>query len=278
MEAFRKKQKRDKRLMNGLMITAAVYLFLYIGVEPFVAKAYGKTAVMIAAYICYGLIVAAMLVLFAYYSKYSKSNSFLENIEYELSDDGYYLTARKERTTETYYKAVCDDLARCGYTLAKDITANEFTFQTRAVKRGELFYIVCEDEVDKNDVIAYLDSAIYDTTAGLLKRKGNAVMLFICDTAAEDAVALSKTVTPLGRKDQLKFTVAIAEMSTGRVYFLGNRVTKCQQMIANFVMDCEVPIKDEYKGKEKLPFQTALEERMQSFNLKDFKEGIFYAH
>ena len=64
---------------------------------------------------------------------------------------------------------------------------------------------------------------------------------------------------------------------TGRVYFLGNRVSKCQQMIANYVMGCELPIADANKG-ERLPFQDKLEEKMKTFTLAEFKNGTFFAH
>ena len=70
---------------------------------------------------------------------------------------------------------------------------------------------------------------------------------------------------------------AIAEADTGRVYFLGNRVSKCQQMIANYVMGCELPIADANKG-ERLPFQDKLEEKMKTFTLAEFKNGTFFAH
>jgi hypothetical protein len=46
-------------------------------------------------------------------------------------------------------------------------------------------------------------------------------------------------------------------------------------MIANYVMNCEVPIKDEFKGNEKLKFQFELEEKMKHFDIHDFKNGTF---
>jgi hypothetical protein len=49
-------------------------------------------------------------------------------------------------------------------------------------------------------------------------------------------------------------------------------------MIANYVMNCEVPIKDKFKADEQLNFQFELEEHMKDFNIKDFKNGTFYAH
>jgi archaellin len=103
------------------------------------------------------------------------------------------------------------------------------------------------------------------------------VILFVTDTAGEDAIDLSKSITCYGKRDQLQIAYAIAEADTGRVYFLGNRVSKCQQMIANYVMGCELPIADANKG-ERLPFQDKLEEKMKTFTLAEFKNGTFFAH
>ena len=49
-------------------------------------------------------------------------------------------------------------------------------------------------------------------------------------------------------------------------------------MIANYAMNCNIPIDEKYIGTEKLPFQSELAEHMKDFNLKDFKDGTFYAH
>ena len=136
-------------------------------------------------------------------------------------------------------------------------------------------YLLQTDTADQNDVTAYLDSAVYDAMAVRLKRKGSGVLVLICDQADDSAVAVSKTVFEYGRKAKLKFAVAIAELSTGRVYFLGNEPTKCQQMIANFVMNCDLPIKEKYIVKTKLPFQTELQEKLDHFTYRDFKEGNF---
>ena len=133
------------------------------------------------------------------------------------------------------------------------------------------------DDLDKNDVIAHLDSVVYDITAVLMKRTGNAVLLFICDKADDEAIALSKSITTMGKKDKLKIAMAIAEVSTNRVYFLGNNPTKCQQMIATYVMDTEVPIEDSLKG-ERLPFQDELEEHMKNFDLNEYRRGNFFSH
>lgn len=277
MREFRKKQKLLKKIMNILVIFTAVYFFVYIGIEPMLAS-WSNAAAIAAGYAADILVIVCLCILFAYFSRYSKSDKFLEGVEYELSDVGYYYTSRSERNINAYYKAVTDDIRNQGYAVSEKVTISDLEFDAVGYKGKEMFYIVNIDELEKNDVIAYIDSAVYDVTAIKLKRRANAVVLFICDNADDGAVSLSKMVTALGKKETVKIAVAIAEMSSGRVYFLGNRVSKCQQMIANFVMNCEVPIKDEFKATEQLPFQAELEEHMKDFNIKDFKNGTFYAH
>lgn len=277
MKEFRKKQKRLYAFMKALIIVAAVCIFIFIGIKPAVAQV-STVAVMVCNYTCDFLILSAMAVLFIYYSKYGKSDAFLTSVENELSDAGYYLTSRAENTQNDYVNAVILDLQNCGYSVNRNVEINELEFDFKAESRKEFFYCIKTDNADKNDILAYLDSVIYDITVKSLKRKGNAVICFVTDKAEDEAIALSKMITPLGKKEQIKIAVAVCELSSRRVYFLGNIKTKCQQMIANFVMNCDVPIKEQYIGKERLPFQVELEEHMKSFNIKDFKSGNFYAH
>lgn len=278
MREFRKKQKIFKKIMNMFIIVTAVFIFLFYGFEPSLAKWIGSGATMAVMYVMYGFVVVSLSMLFQYSSKYAKSDKFLESVEYELSDAGYYLTSRAENNIEDYGRAVTDDLTASGYSVKYNEVINEFEFDALCSKGREMFYIVKSSDIDKNDVIAYIDSAVYDITAINIKRRCDGVLLFICDNADDGAVSLSKMITALGKKEQIKVAVAIAEVSTGRVYFLGNKVSKCQQMIANFVMNCNLPIKDEYIAKEKLPFQNELEEHMKKFNIKDYKNGVFFAH
>lgn len=278
MEQFRKKQRKNKKILNILLIISAVYMFLYIGAEPILAKQFGGVTTMISAYIAYALILASLIMLFIYTSKYSKCDKYLEAIEYELSDAGYYFTSRTEKTPEQYLDVMREDLVNHGFDIKSNIEIDGFEFDLRAVKGKEYIYIVCVDDVDKNDVIAYQESAIYDVTATMLKRKGNAVVVFISNKVQESAVELSKVITPIDKKERMLFSNAIVELDTGRCYFLGNKPAKSQQMIANYVMNCEIPIKDKYIGKEKLPYQHRLKEHMNDFNLKDYNNGTFSAH
>lgn len=278
MEQFRKKQRKNKKILNILLIISAVYMFLYIGAEPILAKQFGGVITMISAYIAYALILASLIMLFIYTSKYSKCDKYLEAIEYELSDAGYYFTSRTEKTPEQYLDVMREDLVNHGFDIKSNIEIDGFEFDLRAVKGKEYIYIVCVDDVDKNDVIAYQESAIYDVTATMLKRKGNAVVIFISNKVQESAVELSKVITPIDKKERMLFSNAIVELDTGRCYFLGNKPAKSQQMIANYVMNCEIPIKDKYIGKEKLPYQHRLKEHMNDFNLKDYNNGTFSAH
>lgn len=278
MREFRKKQKRLKKIFTFFVVFTVIYLLVYIGVEPSLPELIGRMGTMLVAYSCDILVVVTMALLFSYFSKYGKSDSFLSSVEDELSDAGYYFTSREENTIEAYYDTVIADLRSNGYKIDEKVVVDDFEFSARAIKGREYIYILKESEVDRNDIIAYQESAIYDVTAVNLKRKGNAVMLYICDKAEDSAIELSKVITPIGKKEKLKFANAIIELSTRRCYFLGNKKTKCQQMIANYAMNCDLPIKEQYIGTERLAFQDKLEEHMKDFNIKDFKNGTFFAH
>ena len=43
-------------------------------------------------------------------------------------------------------------------------------------------------------------------------------------------------------------------------------------------MNCDLPIKDKYKAKERLAFQDELAEKMKSFDLKKYLDGQFIVH
>lgn len=277
MNEFRKKQKRLYRLMKISSIFGAVFLFVYIGIQPYVAQC-SQLAATISSYACDIIVIAVLCLLFFYYSKYGKADGFLTSVENEINDAGYYISAREESSIEAYSSVILDDLSECGYSINKNIEIYDFEFYLKAYKGNEHFYIANVNNLDKNDVLAYLESVINDITINSLKRKGNVVLCFVTDNAKEDAISLSKMITPLGKKEKIKIALAICETATGRVYFLGNVQTKCQQMIANFVMNCDIPIKDQYIGKEKLQFQFDIEEKMKNFNITDFKNGNFYVH
>lgn len=277
MRELRKKQARLYKIMKGFLIAAAVVIVVYIGAEPYVAKA-SQTAAIVMNYVCDALVLGAMFVIFAYYNKYGKSDAFLTRVEHEIDDAGYYLTAREEKTTEQYVDAMFNDLKSCGFAMDKNIEIDDFEFDIRAYKKKEFFYAVQVEALNRDDILAYSDVAVNDLTVQKLKRKGDCVICFVTDKADDSAIAISKVITPFGRKEQLKVSYAIAEVQTGRVYFLGNMATKLQQMTANYVMNCDVPIKDEYIGKERLPFQDELEERMKSFTIAEFRNGTFYTH
>lgn len=277
MNEFRKKQKTLFKTMKMLIVFSVVFIFVYIGAQPYVAS-YNQTLAIAINYACDCLVLINLAIIFVYYSKYGKSDSFLTSVEYEINDAGYYITSREEASRTDYLNAVVDDLKSNGFSVSKNIAVNDFTFDLRAYKRKEFFYIADIDALDKNDVIAYLQEVIDDITVKNLKRKGNAVLCFITDKAQDDAVALSKMVTPLGRKDVIKISVAIVEPETKRVYFRGNEESVCRRLTANYVMNCDIPIKDKYICKDKLPFQYEIEEKMKTFNIKDFKDGNFYIH
>lgn len=277
MRSVRKKQKNFYKFLKGLVIFSVIFIFVYIGAEPY-AKAYSADLAVGVNYACDILVIANLVVIFLYYSKYGKVESFLKDIENELEDAGYYISAREKENLTERCDTICKDLENNGYKINKNIDVKDFSFNVRALKGKNYFYIVKIENLDKNDVLAYLDEMIYDLTSNCFKRKGNGVLCLITDNAQDDAVEISKMITPLGRKGQLKIALAIDETDTGNVYFQGNEETKNKTLIANFVMNCDMPIKDKYIHKEKMPFQLELEKKAEKFTLKDFNNGNFYLH
>ena len=260
MREVRKKQKNFYKFLKSLVIFSVVFIFIYIGAQPYV-KSFNETLAVAVNYACDILVIINLVVIFLYYSKYGKVESFLKDIENELEDAGY-----------------SNDLEKNGYKMNKLVEVKDFSFDTRAIKGNNYFYIVNIEKVDKNDILAYLDEMIYDLTSNLFRRKGNGVLCFITDTACDDAIEISKMITPLGRKGQMKIALAIDETDTGNVYFQGREENKNKTQIANFVMNCEMPVKDKFIHKEKLPYQKELEKKAEKFTLKDFNNGNFYIH
>lgn len=277
MRSVRKKQKNFYKFLKGLVIFSVIFIFVYIGAEPYV-KAYSANLAVGVNYACDILVLANLVVIFLYYSKYGKVESFLKDIENELEDAGYYISSREKENINDRCDTICKDLENNGYKISKNFDVKDFSFNVRALKGKNYFYIIKIENLDKNDVLAYLDEMIYDLTSNCFKHKGNGVLCLITDNAQEDAVEISKMITPLGRKGQLKIALAIDETDTGNVYFQGNEETKNKTLIANFVMNCDMPIKDNYIHKEKMPFQLELEKKAEKFTLKDFNNGNFYLH
>lgn len=277
MREFRKKQKKLEKIMKALVIFSAIFLFVYIGASPYIAN-WNTVADIVLRYFSELLIIGSVAVLFVYYSKYGKSDSFLGTIEYELSDCGFYYSAREVHDEAAYINSIKNDFMQDGYKINTKVETGEFEFDLTAYKGKEYFYVVNISDLTREDVIAHLDEAINDITVQNLKRTGNGVVCFVTNKANDSAVAISKMITPLGKKENLKIALAIAEIETGRCYFLGNMKTKCQQMIVNYVMGTSIPIDDKYMGDARLPFQDELEERMKGFNVAEFKNGTFYAH
>lgn len=277
MNELRNKQKRTFCFMKVLIAFSAIFIFLFIGAQPYIAD-YNNTLALVINYICDGLVIANLVLIFIYYSKYGKCDAFLTSVEYEINDAGFYFTSREERDREKYIDTVARDLKSNGFCVDRNFEVNDFLFDLRAYKRKEAFYIVDVDSADRNDILAYLDVVIDDITVKNLKRKCNAVLCLITDQAQDSAVALSKMISSLGKKESVKVSICIVEPESKKVYFRGNEESVCRKLTANFIMDCEIPIKENYIHKERLPFQLEIEEKMKDFNLKDFRDGNFYVH
>ena len=277
MKKIRKKQKSlflAVRIVAGITL---VYIVVYIGVQPYIAEI-GRTAALIFSYLSDILIIASLVISLVYYSKYGKVNAFLTRIEHEIEDCGYYKINSSPENPEKYLEDLFEKLKTDGFALENNVEFDGLEFSYTAFKRKEYFYVCGVDDLSKDDILAYLDCAVNDLTVRRLKRSGNALLVFVTDKAQDEAVALSKMICTFGKKEQLKIGIAIAEPESLRCYFLGNMQTKTQAMTAEYLMKSRVPVPDELKHKDILPFQKELEKHMEDFTIKDYLNGTFYAH
>ena len=64
MNDFRLKQKRLKKAMTAMLIFAAVFIFIYIGAEPFIVELAGKTVNSVLYFFSNVIVIVSMVLLF----------------------------------------------------------------------------------------------------------------------------------------------------------------------------------------------------------------------
>ena len=141
MRSVRKKQKNFYKFLKGLVIFSVIFIFVYIGAEPYV-KAYSANLAVGVNYACDILVLANLVVIFLYYSKYGKVESFLKDIENELEDAGYYISSREKENINDRCDTICKDLENNGYKISKNFDVKDFSFNVRALKGKNYFYII----------------------------------------------------------------------------------------------------------------------------------------
>ena len=275
--SIRDKQKRLKSLMTFFVAFGAIFNVFYIGAKPTI-DAYSSLMSVVFSYICDALIILILVLVFLYYTKYGKCDVVLGNISDEIEDCGYYLINSEITDISEYISEVKNQLDSAMYSVKSDFELDELEFRFYADKRKEFIYCAEVGSLDRNDVIAYLDTVVNDITYHTLKRKGNGVVLFVTDSAEDSAVSLSKLIASLGRKSQIRLAIAIAEPSNNKLYFLGNQQTKCQQMIVNYIQMAELPIADSLKYTERLDFQHRLEERFKTATVSELTADVINIH
>ena len=74
MREVRKKQKNFYKFLKSLVIFSVVFIFIYIGAQPYV-KSFNETLAVAVNYACDILVIINLVVIFLYYSKYGKVES-----------------------------------------------------------------------------------------------------------------------------------------------------------------------------------------------------------
>ncbi len=273
MKKFSRKLQLLKLLRNGLLCVAAMMIVAYITFEASINnKLQNPMTYQIVLFVV--LLITIGYVLF-YEWRYGDAERYLKDAQCQISDAGYYFTARKQESPGGYVNAVKDDLIASGYRINEKVICGDLDFEFIGTKPFEFFYAATFDKADRKDIAAYTLAAGNDLANERMKRKGECVVLFVCRHADKGAIALSKQFTRLQFSRSKTITVypMIVDLSTRQVYFLGNKICRAQKMAVNYVLNCDLPLKPEYIGKEKLPFQQELADKLASFDFKAFKNA-----
>ena len=108
MREVRKKQKNFYKFLKSLVIFSVVFIFIYIGAQPYV-KSFNETLAVAVNYACDILVIINLVVIFLYYSKYGKVESFLKDIENELEEAKLVLVCKKMAKSKFDPKEFIDD-------------------------------------------------------------------------------------------------------------------------------------------------------------------------
>ena len=140
MREVRKKQKNFYKFLKSLVIFSVVFIFIYIGAQPYV-KSFNETLAVAVNYACDILVIINLVVIFLYYSKYGKVESFLKDIENELEDAGYYINSRDKESIEQRCVTISNDLEKNGYKMDKLVEVKDFSLTQEQLKAIIIFIL-----------------------------------------------------------------------------------------------------------------------------------------
>ena len=140
MREVRKKQKNFYKFLKSLVIFSVVFIFIYIGAQPYV-KSFNETLAVAVNYACDILVIINLVVIFLYYSKYGKVESFLKDIENELEDAGYYINSRDKESIEQRCVTISNDLEKNGYKMDKLVEVKFFHLTPEQLKAIIIFIL-----------------------------------------------------------------------------------------------------------------------------------------
>lgn len=260
-----------KLFRNVLIGIAIAMLISYISFGAAIEKRLNSP--MLFQVLLFVVMVVTVLFVLFYEWRYGDADRYLKDAHCQVSDAGYYLTARKQESPAGYVNAVKEDLAESGYRVSEQIRCGDVTFSYYCQKAYEYFYAATFDDVSGRVVEEYMNAALCDLTDTHFKRKGEGVVLFVGYHLDGSAIDISKDFErrQFGRRKTMTVYPVLVELSSRRVYFLGNKVCRAQKMAVNYVLNCELPLKPEYIGQEKLACQNALSKSLASFDIKRFR-------
>ena len=132
MKEIRKKQKKMFTAMKIIVAVTLIYIVVYI-------------AAVLFSYLSDGLILASLVIALVYYSKYGKTNAFLNRIEHEIKDCGYYKTDGLPSDPEKYMESLFEKLKSNGYAVDSNVEYDGLEFSYTAFK--EKSFSMCAESM-----------------------------------------------------------------------------------------------------------------------------------
>lgn len=267
MKNARQRLKAFQYLRNTVFVLTGLLLIVYMMTEPYPTSSGNALSLQyIALLACVFISVALAL---WYEIVCGKAVRILEDMMLMVEDAGWYYTARHEPDAFSYCNAVKEDLLSHGFKLR---AADGFAFC--AVKGNEYFYALIRPSLDKETLLSLQEKTLQHLCGLKLHPKGDALLMVLTSHTEESAVNASKYIrrSAFGRKGSFVLQTAIIEPHTKRVYCLGNRVSRAQKMIVNYVMNCDLPPDSRFICNDKLPFQKALSQTVNTVTIKELRD------
>lgn len=216
-------------------------------------------------------IITTIVVTF-FFSRYKKATKYVDKVFTEINDCGCYLNSNKETDLSKFTTDCYNNLGADFFNLNSDIKLSGRFFEFVAQRKKETLYFAKQKKLTKDDFFEFSDIVNTATASSNVRQKQTVVLAIVAEKIDEEAIAYSKMTTELGKVVVYPLLISL---SNNRAYFLNDNSGKINFALKNLLEYKDGKIENNCKVNEKFQFQKDLENRMQGFGLKAFRDGTF---